>query len=294
MMAARVTRAHSSRPRGGPGKPRRTSRRRRAYGQHFLMPGPTVERAVASFSPIAGEAVLEIGPGRGVLTRHLLAAGARVLAVELDLALCQSLEADLASRPGFQLIQADVLKLDLRHVLEETFGSQSVRVFSSLPYSSGTAILEKICDLMPPVATACVLLQQEVAERITARPGDSDYGYLSVVVASRCRAKPGERVRPGAFDHPPRVVSRWLELVPLAEPPVPAEKRAAFLKFCGLLFRHPRKTLANNLRASGYGAPALAAARDTGDPTGRPGTWDVERLAELHARVLALHGAVLE
>ena len=237
---------------------------------------------------------MEIGPGRGVLTRHLLAAGARVLAVELDAALCRSLEADLATHPDFHLIRADVLKLDLRDVLEETFGSQSVRVFSSLPYSSGTAILEKICDLMPPVANVRVLLQQEVADRIAARPGDSDYGYLSVVVASRCRAKPGERVRPGAFDPPPRVFSRWLDLVPLSEPPVPAERRAAFLKFCGRLFRHPRKTLANNLRAAGYGAPALAAAREIGDAGGRPGTWDVGRLAELHARVLVSHGAVLE
>ncbi len=258
------------------------------------MPGPAVERAVARFSPVAGEAVLEIGPGRGVLTRHLLEAGVRVLAVELDPALCRWLETDLASHPDFHLIRADVLELDVLKVLKETFGSQSVRVFSSLPYSSGTAILEKICDFMPPVGNVRVLLQQEVADRITARPGDSDYGYLSVVVGSRCRTEPGERVRPGAFDPSPRVFSRWLDLVPRCEPPVPPGRRTAFLKFCGLLFRHPRKTLANNLRAAGYGAPVLAAARETGDVGGRPGTWDVERLAELHARVLAARGAVLE
>ena len=117
--------AHGSRSGGRRGTTRRTSRRRRAFGQHFLMPGPAVERAVARFSPAAGEAVLEIGPGRGVLTRHLLEAGARVLAVELDPALCRWLETDLASHPSFHLMCADVLELDLLDVLKETFGSQN-------------------------------------------------------------------------------------------------------------------------------------------------------------------------
>jgi 16S rRNA A1518/A1519 N6-dimethyltransferase RsmA/KsgA/DIM1 with predicted DNA glycosylase/AP lyase activity len=75
---------------------------------------------------------------------------------------------------------------------------------------------------------------------------------------------------------------------------VPAARRAAFLEFAGLVFRHPRKTLANNLRAAGYGAEALAGAREIGDTRERPGAWDVERLAALHARMPAPRGAVLE
>ncbi len=283
-----------TRRRGAPRGALRPGRRRRALGQHFLISGRVPERLVREFSPRPGEAVLEVGPGRGVLTRLLLDAGARVLAVELDAGLAAALRTDLSGETRLRVVQADILETDVRALLQEDFGHSAVRVLSSLPYSTGTAILERLCDAMPPVREAVVLLQHEVVARVVAGPGSPAYGYLSVAVGSRCAARAGFAVPPGAFSPPPRVLSRLLRLTPLCQPPVPAARRRAFLAFAGRLFMHPRKTLANNLRAAGYGEGALAAARRVGDPGARPGAWDVRRLAALQASIPEPAGAVLK
>ena len=269
----------------------RTAGRRRALGQHFLAPGGVAERLVAEFAPRPGEAVLEVGPGRGVLTRALLEAGAEVLAIEVDPQLAQALRLELGARPDqerLRLVCADALKVDLGALLCDTFGSRAVRVLASLPYASGTAILERLCGAMPPIREAMVLLQKEVVDRVVAEPGTAAYGYLSVAVRSRCRAHGGFLVRPGAFLPPPRVLSRTLRVEPLEDPPVPPARRADFLALVGRLFTHRRKTLANNVRVAGLGAPVLEAARAAGDPARRPGEWSVEQLASLF---LSLQGS---
>lgn len=262
--------------------------RRRALGQHFLVPGAAPQRILREFAPRRGEAVLEIGPGRGVLTRGLLEAGAEVLAVEVDQRLAEGLRAPPAGE-RLRLVRADVLDLDLPALLLETFGGRPARALSSLPYATGTAILERLCEAMPPLAAALVLLQKEVVDRVVAPPGTPEYGYLSVAVRSRCRARAGFLVRPGAFAPPPRVLSRLLWIEPRPEPPIPLERRAEFLRLVGRLFTHRRKTLANNLRAAGLSASALEAARAVGDPRQRPGDWSVERLAALF---LSLQGSL--
>lgn len=254
--------------------------RRRALGQHFLVPGPVPRRIVAEFAPLPGEAVLEVGPGRGVLTRELLAAGAEVLAIEVDERLAGALERALDSS-RLRLVRADALEIDFASLLREAFGERPARALSSLPYSTGTAILERLIGAIPPLREALVLLQKEVVDRVVAPPGSPAYGYLSVAVRSLCRARAGATVRPGAFDPPPRVLSRLLRLQPLAEPAVPRARRREFLDLVGRLFTHRRKTLANNLRAAGLGGAHLAAAAAVGDPGRRPGEWSVEQLAAL-------------
>ena len=296
------------------------TKRRRALGQHFLRPGPVPEAIVTEFAPQRGESVLEVGPGRGVLTRLLLSAGARVLAVELDARLARQLEASLQG--DVQIVQGDALEIDLTGVLKERFGSGPVRALSSLPYSTGTAILDRLCDQMPPLTGIAVLLQEEVVERATAAAGDAAYGYLSVMVHSRCRARAGARVRPGAFNPPPRVDSRMLWLAPRPDPPVSAAQRGAFLRLVGQLFAHRRKTMLNNLRAAGLGGTAsgsatrggtesgsaasggaarqaglselIEAARAVGDLQQRPGDWSPEKLAALFHRLPAEALAMLE
>jgi 16S rRNA (adenine1518-N6/adenine1519-N6)-dimethyltransferase len=257
-------------------------RRRRALGQHFLVSGPLPEQMVARFAPAAGEPVLEIGPGRGVLTRLLLAAGARVLAIEIDAALSARLERELDCE-RLLLVRGDALELDLPELLRRAFGQAPVRCLSSLPYSTGTAILERLCAAMPPLSEACVLLQEEVARRAAAAEGTPDYGFLSVRVQSRAAPRLGMRVRPGAFSPPPKVTSRLLWLAPHPSPPVGSEHLAAYLELAGRLFAHPRKTVLNNLRAAGYGEAALAAARAAGDLEARPGRWCPRRIAALLA-----------
>jgi len=262
----------------GPRKARsgRPAGRRRALGQHFLAPGTIPDRLVRDLAPRPGEAILEVGPGRGALTRGLLAAGARVLAVEVDERLAAALSPLFEPVAGARLVRADLLRIDLPALLRETFGAGPARCLSSLPYSTGTAILERLCDAMPPLTEIIVLLQKEVVDRAVAAPGTAAYGYLSVALRSRCAVRAGLRVRPGAFDPPP-----------LAHPPVPPAQRASFLSLVGRLFVHRRKTLLNNLRAAGMGEAALAAAAAFGGPLRRPGEWSIEELAALHARLSA-------
>lgn len=265
----------------------RPAGRRRALGQHFLAPGTIPDRLVRDLAPRPGEAILEVGPGRGALTRGLLAAGARVLAVEVDERLAAALSPLFEQVAGARLVRADLLRIDLPALLHETFGAGPARCLSSLPYSTGTAILERLCDAMPPLTEIIVLLQKEVVDRAVAAPGTAAYGYLSVALRSRCAVRAGLRVRPGAFDPPPRVDSQALALTPLAHPPVPAAQRTSFLSLMGRLFAHRRKTLLNNLRAAGMGEAALAAAASFGGPLRRPGEWSIEELAALYARLSA-------
>lgn len=257
-------------------------RHRRALGQHFLAPGPASERVVTAFAPRAGEPVLEIGPGHGALTRPLLAAGARVLAIEIDAAIAARLERDLAC-DRLILVRGNALDADLPELLRRSFGESPVRCLSSLPYSTGTAILERLCAAMPPLSEICVLLQEEVARRAAAAAGTRDYGFLSVRVQSRAAARLGALVRPGAFSPPPKVMSRLLWLTPLPAPSVEPARLPAFLELAARLFTHPRKTVLNNLRAAGYGEAALAAARGAGDVEARPGQWSPQRIAALLA-----------
>ena len=142
-------------------------------GQHFLVRQPILERIAEAACPDKTGIVLEIGPGRGALTSHLLARAERVVAIEIDPVLVQYLRAKFRAEPRLTLVDADVLKTDLAQ-----WGA--VAVAGNLPYYITSPILEKTLRLGPQLIRAVFLLQKEVAERLTAHPGTRDYGFLSV------------------------------------------------------------------------------------------------------------------
>jgi 16S rRNA (adenine1518-N6/adenine1519-N6)-dimethyltransferase len=223
---------------------------RKALGQHHLVDGALCRPLIQYLAPEGGR-VLEIGPGGGVLTAELLAAGARVLGWELDPAWTAVLRHRFPE-PELALVVGDALQIAWERLPAPTL------VAGNLPYNVATAILEDLLPHHARVPRAAFLVQKEVADRIVAPPGTDAYGSFSVIVAAYSRPRLLGRVRPGSFRPPPKVESAFvgLELVP---PPLPGSEMPAFVAFARRAFAQRRKTLRNSL-AAGWGRERTEAA----------------------------------
>lgn len=178
---------------------------------------------------------VEIGPGRGALTERLLERADRIVAIELD----SELAAGLKPRfPSLELLVANALEVDW------TQWGPGV-LTGNLPYYVATAIISKYLRAPGALSQAVFLIQKEVAERITAKPGGRDYGYFSVECQFFAEVEYLFTVAPGAFRPPPKVESAVIRLRPRG----PVTAADGFLAFASACFRQKRKTLANNLRA---------------------------------------------
>ncbi|MGP0070838.1 MAG: 16S rRNA (adenine(1518)-N(6)/adenine(1519)-N(6))-dimethyltransferase RsmA [Bryobacteraceae bacterium] len=227
----------------------------RRLGQHFLVRQSILERIAEAACPEKTETVIEIGPGRGALTSHLLARAGHVIALEIDPVLVQYLRAEFRDEPRLTVVETDVLKADLTQWGEAT-------VAGNLPYYITSPILEKTLALGPHLNRAVFLVQKEVAERLTARPGSRDYGYLTVQTQASSVPELLFTVPAGAFRPPPKVDSAVVRLMPQSDPALTQLNREAFLDFVGRCFRHKRKTIRNNLLPF-YDRALLAAIPET-------------------------------
>lgn len=227
----------------------RQPRLKKALGQHHLIDGALCRPLVEFLAPAASR-VLEIGPGGGVLTAELLAAGGRVLGWELDpdwaAVLRRRFPANLA------LVVGDALEIAWDHLPAPTL------VTGNLPYNVATAILEDLLPHHAQVPRAAFLVQKEVADRIVATPRAEAYGSFSVIVAAYAKARILGRVRPGSFRPPPKVDSAFVGL-DLQPPPLPQTEMPAFIALVRLAFAQRRKTLRNAL-AAGWGREKAEAA----------------------------------
>jgi 16S rRNA (adenine1518-N6/adenine1519-N6)-dimethyltransferase len=245
----------------------------RRLGQHFLSNSTILERIAVAACPEPVDLVVEIGPGRGSLTQHLLTKAARVVAIEIDTILVHYLQQKFKDEPRLVIVNQDVLKADL--------GAWGPAVIAgNLPYYITSPILEKVFATGDRWRRAAFLVQKEVAERITAKPGSREYGYLSVQTQSNARAKILFKVGRGAFNPPPKVESAVFSLERV-DPPV--EDLAAFLRFASVAFRHKRKTLRNNL-LEGYTREKVEAL-DIGSK--RAEQLPIDDLARLWKQLLA-------
>ena len=208
----------------------------RKLGQHFLASASILNRIAAAVCPSPEPLVIEIGPGKGALTEKLLELAGHVVAIEVDSDLVDHLRARFPT-PNLQVIQADVLTVDLAQW-------PGIPIVGNLPYYITSPILEKTTRANPP--RAVFLIQKEVAQRLTAKPGTRDYGYLTVQTAMFAAAKVLFEVSRGSFRPPPRVDSAVVLLEPR---PSAIEDQAPFLEFISRSFRQKRKTLRNNLVA---------------------------------------------
>jgi 16S rRNA (adenine1518-N6/adenine1519-N6)-dimethyltransferase len=223
---------------------------RQRLGQHFLVKGSILERIAAAACPQREPLVVEIGPGKGALTERLLARADRVVAIELDEELAERLRKKFPER--LEVVSADVLKTDLNK-----WGPAVAA--GNLPYYISTAILSRVLAPGSLLTRGVFLVQKEVAERITARPGSRDYGFLSVESQLYAEVRMQFEVRPSAFHPPPKVDSALIGFALHSRAgEFGVESPAEFLKFVSLCFRHKRKTIRNNL-AEAYGADRVGA-----------------------------------
>jgi 16S rRNA (adenine1518-N6/adenine1519-N6)-dimethyltransferase len=228
-------------------------------GQHFLKSEGFRKRIADSLPIPHSELVVEIGPGRGAMTEMLAERAGCLLAIELDPALAAELRSGFIANPRIEILQGDILSTDIVALCRER-DAPSCFVFGNIPYYITSPIIHHLLDSAEAIRGIALLMQREVAERLTAAPGSRDYGYLSVLVQSHSEPRILFNVPPGAFSPPPDVKSALVEF--RMKPKFPSwtkDDRAAYLNFVQRCFAHKRKNLLNNLNAD-YGKDRINAA----------------------------------
>ena len=187
---------------------------RKRFGQHFLTDTFVIEQIVSAIAPIAGEQMVEIGPGLAALTQPLVERLGKLTVIELD----RDLVLRLQAHPQLNVIASDVLRVDFTE-LAKTLETPKLRVVGNLPYNISTPILFHLLTHVVAIKDQHFMLQKEVVDRMVAKPCTSDYSRLSVMLQWRYAMENVLLVPPDAFDPPPRVDSAIVRMLPLAEPP---------------------------------------------------------------------------
>jgi 16S rRNA (adenine1518-N6/adenine1519-N6)-dimethyltransferase len=273
---------------------RRPSPARRRFGQHFLEP-VWVVKVQRAIDPRPSDVFLEIGAGRGALTRPLAAAARHVVAFEIDRDLAEALR--VARLANVSVVEGDVLDAtaaDVRAALAAAgIDSPVLRAAGNLPYNVASPILFKLIELVDaglPIRDAVLMIQREVADRLLARPGSREYGVLGILVRHRARVERLLDLPPGAFRPVPKVRSTLLRMR-FHPPDPPVADPAVFAALTVALFTRRRKTLANALRAYGPAAagasPAELLSRAGLDGRRRPETLEIAEVARLASACVA-------
>lgn len=255
-----------------PAKPR--------LGQNFLNDAQAIQRIAASLGDLTGRTVVEIGPGAGAITSALVARAGHVVAVELDAGLAAHLRTQFSPECLTVHVQ-DVLNFDFAAAAAQA--RQPLLVFGNLPYYITSQILLKLAASNAAIDRASLMVQREVAERISAAPCSRDYGLLSVTVQLYGPATNLFTLPPSSFSPPPDVhstVFRWRLAPRFQELGV---EECGFLPFVRQVFAQKRKTLSNNLRAAGFAPAAITSGMSEAaiDSHARAEELPIETLAAL-------------
>jgi 16S rRNA (adenine1518-N6/adenine1519-N6)-dimethyltransferase len=226
-------------------------RAKKSLGQNFLVDPHYQRRIVAALEADAGDTVLEIGPGTGALTQHLIGTVRRLILVEKDDALVRGLRARHGERDDLEIVHGDALEVDLVALLGEP---GSARIIGNIPYNITSPLLFRILERAHRPRRLVVMVQKEVADRIVAPPGDKQYGALSVGIRTVADAERLFVVPRGAFRPAPNVDSAVLRIDPLDPPPLTPEEEGDVRTLTRVAFGWRRKQLQRILRdAPEYG-----------------------------------------
>jgi 16S rRNA (adenine1518-N6/adenine1519-N6)-dimethyltransferase len=264
---------------------------KKSLGQNFLVNPNALRKIVEAIDPQPGEAVLEIGPGIGTMTRALAERAGAVTAVEFDPRFLPALEEALQGAPPVKVVQGDVLKVDLRPLLLD-FGDRPKKAAANLPYYITTPALTRLLEQHDLLSRVVVLVQKEVADRMKAGPGSGDYGSFSVFVQYYAEVTVTAVVPGSSFLPPPKVDSAVVRLDVRPSPPVEVPDEELFFRVVRAAFGQRRKTLGNALSAglSMNRAEADAAIREAGlEPGIRGEALGMEAFAALSR---ALHNQI--
>jgi 16S rRNA (adenine1518-N6/adenine1519-N6)-dimethyltransferase len=252
-------------------------RARKHLGQHFLHDPAVVRKLVEAIGPRPDDAIVEIGGGRGALTAPLLERVRELHVIELDPRFAAELERLDTEEHRLILHAGDALKFDFASLAPP---GRRLRVTGNLPYNISTPLLFHLLEARASIEDMHLMLQKEVAARMTASPGGKAYGRLTVMLAPWTDIETCFDIGPGAFAPPPKVWSSFVRIVPRATPSFPIDDAERFARIVNHLFSMRRKTLGRSLKGH---VPEERIAALGIDPKARPETLspqDFEKLAE--------------
>ncbi len=266
---------------------------KKSLGQNFLI-DPNILRNIVGHADLTKDsAAIEVGPGIGALTEHLAREAGKVMSFEIDQRLLPVLEDTLSPYDNVKIVHSDVLKADVKGLIDsELAGFKDIMVVANLPYYVTTPILMKLLTENLPLRGFVVMMQKEVADRISAKPGTKAYGSLSIAVQYYCTAEVAMIVPKTVFMPQPNVDSAVLKLIRHEEPPVTVIDEEFFFSVTRAAFAQRRKTLLNNLQSQLPNGKAkkediLRALEQAGVEPSRRG--ETLSIAEFGALADALH-----
>ena len=274
--------------------------RKPKLGQHFLTDQTAALRIVDALGDVSQSTLLEIGPGRGVLTSLLAKRARRLIAIELDRVMAAQLRMKFALYPNIEVIEGDVLAIDFATLFGPRPGSsrpglvqtpEPVPVVGNLPYYITSEILLRLFESRQCFSTIVIMVQKEVADRLGAAPGSSEYGLLSATAQLYAKVEKLFTLPPGAFSPPPKVHSSVVRLTMSPQLESLRVEERGFINFLKLSFSQKRKTLWNNLR-NNYSEDALREAlREAGvKPVARAETLPLEKSAAIYRALASTNG----
>lgn len=224
----------------------------KSLGQNFLIDDEVIENIVNSANIGRNDLVIEIGPGLGTLTSKLLQKANRVIAIELDKRMITILNDRFSLYNNFELINQDVLKVNLRQIIDDAGNEiENVKIVANLPYYITTPIIMKLLEDRLNIESITVMIQKEVAKRLTASPGEKLSGAITYAVNYYCEPQEIITVPHSSFIPEPEVESEVIKLKLRKENPVKLEDEELFFKFIKVAFMQRRKTLINAISNSG-------------------------------------------
>jgi 16S rRNA (adenine1518-N6/adenine1519-N6)-dimethyltransferase len=274
--------------------------RKPKLGQHFLTDDAAAQRIVAALGDVSQGTVLEIGPGRGVLTTILAKRARRLIAIELDRVLAAQLRMKFALYPNVEVIEGDVLAVDFSTLFGPRPGASRpglvqapdpVPVVGNLPYYITSDILLRLFEARQCFSTIVIMVQKEVADRLAAAPGSTDYGLLSATAQLYGKVENLFTLPPGAFSPPPKVHSSVVRITMAPQVESLHVEEGGFINFLKLSFAQKRKTLWNNLRVQYDEGVLKEALREAGvKPVARAEALPLEKSAAIYRALASKNG----
>lgn len=234
----------------------------KSLGQNFLTDESVVYQTAEKSASNGVKNVIEVGPGFGVLTRELSKCYQKVVSVEIDRAVIPVLEETLADCENVTVLNTDILKININELIKEQFGGGPVNVAANLPYYITTPVITSLLESNADIASITVMVQKEVATRLTAKCGSEDCGAITAAVSYRANAKKLFDVPPSAFIPQPKVTSSVISLELLPKPRVSVKDEKFFFEIISAAFGQRRKQLLNSLsnRFSAFSKQEIAKA----------------------------------
>lgn len=217
------------------------------YGQNFLVDTHVLEKIMDAAEITKEDCVVEIGPGIGTMTQYLAERAREVVAVEIDKKLIPILEETLAAYDNVTVLNEDIIKVDLNHIVKEKNEGRPIKVVANLPYYITTPIIMSLFESHVPLKSVTVMVQKEVAERMQAGPGTKSYGALSLAVQYYAKPEVAANVPPNCFIPRPNVGSAVIRLTKYEEYPVTVKDENLLFALIRASFNQRRKTLANSI-----------------------------------------------